>query len=159
MDIIHRAPFADILSINESKSGENRVYDVTVGHWGNQCSEHDTLLGDLLLLVDGKPESVSDLKRVGRTWALSIVKSNEGGGTSLKVKASQSIKLQDGMSAVHVMNTTTQKRIWNSLHVHRNLNIIREVLYSESKVRNWLYRFSICLLILLLLIMNSLFTG
>ncbi|PWA64840.1 recBCD enzyme subunit RecB, P-loop containing nucleoside triphosphate hydrolase [Artemisia annua] len=136
IEIMHRAPFADILSINKSKSGENRVYDVTVGHWGNQFIERDTLLGDLLLLVEEKPESVSELKRVERTWALSVVKSNEGDdGTSLKVKASQSIKFQDGLFAVYVMNITTQKRIWNSLHVHRNLNIIKEVLYSESKVK------------------------
>ncbi|GJW68106.1 UvrD-like helicase, ATP-binding domain, P-loop containing nucleoside triphosphate hydrolase [Tanacetum coccineum] len=33
------------------------------------------------------------------------------------------------------MNITTQKRIWNSLHMHRNLNIIKEVLYSDSKVK------------------------
>ncbi|GJY49543.1 UvrD-like helicase, ATP-binding domain, P-loop containing nucleoside triphosphate hydrolase [Tanacetum coccineum] len=135
MEIMYSAPFADILSINESKSGENRVYDVTVGHWGNQCDGHDMLLGDLLLLVDGKTESVSDLKRVGRTWALSTVKSYEGDGTSLKVKASQPIKFQDGMFAVFVTNITTYQRIWNSLHMHRNLNIIKEILYSESKVK------------------------
>ncbi|GKC61907.1 hypothetical protein Tco_1089505, partial [Tanacetum coccineum] len=87
MEIMYSAPFADILSINESKSGEDRIYDVTVGHWGNQFSERDTLPSDLLLLVDRKPESVSDLKCVERTWALSMVKSNEGDGTSLKVKA------------------------------------------------------------------------
>ncbi|PWA91180.1 tetratricopeptide repeat (TPR)-like superfamily protein [Artemisia annua] len=41
----------------------------------NQFSErgkdaYHTLPGDLLIFVDGKPESVSDLQRVGRTWAL-----------------------------------------------------------------------------------------
>nr|GEW45563.1 hypothetical protein [Tanacetum cinerariifolium] len=29
MEIMHRAPYADMLSYNESKSGENRIYDVT----------------------------------------------------------------------------------------------------------------------------------
>nr|GEZ11106.1 UvrD-like helicase, ATP-binding domain, P-loop containing nucleoside triphosphate hydrolase [Tanacetum cinerariifolium] len=96
MKIMHIAPFADMLSFNESTSGENRVYDVIVGPWKNQYSErgrndYDTLPGDLLLLVDGKPESVSDLKRAGRTWALSMVKNKEDDSTSIRVKASQPI--------------------------------------------------------------------
>ena len=140
MEIMHKAPFAEIISFNESNSGENMVYDVTVGRWRNPCSEcgkddYHTLLGDLLLLVDGKPESVSDLKRVGRTWALALVKSNED-GTSISVKASQPIEFQDGMFAFFVMNVTSQKRIWNSLHMHRNLSIIKEILYTDSMVRN-----------------------
>ncbi|GKB01098.1 hypothetical protein Tco_0829142, partial [Tanacetum coccineum] len=73
MELIYGAPFADILSINESKSGENMLYDVTVGPWKNQSSErgkddYHRLVGDLLILVDGKPETISDLQRVGRTW-------------------------------------------------------------------------------------------
>ncbi|PWA72412.1 uvrD-like Helicase, ATP-binding domain, P-loop containing nucleoside triphosphate hydrolase [Artemisia annua] len=142
MEIMYRAPFADILSVKKSKSGENMLYSVTVGRWRNQYSERGkddyyTLPGDLLLLVDGKPESVSDMKREGRTWKLSLVKSNDDDGASLefKIKASQPIEFQDGLYAVFVMNITTQKRIWNSLHMHRNLNIVKEVLYSDSKVK------------------------
>ncbi|PWA56308.1 DNA helicase, UvrD-like, C-terminal [Artemisia annua] len=140
MEIVHRAPYADMLSCNESKSGQNRVYDVTVGPWKNQNSgrgrnDYDPLPGDLLLLVDGKLESVSDLKCEGRTWALSMVKSKEDDNTSLRVKTAQPIEFQDGMFVVFLMNVTSQRRIWNSLHVHRNLDIIREVLYSNSKVK------------------------
>ncbi|PWA68994.1 uvrD-like Helicase, ATP-binding domain, P-loop containing nucleoside triphosphate hydrolase [Artemisia annua] len=116
MEIMYRAPFAEILSFNESKCGENMVYDVS---------------------VDGKPESISDLRRVGRTWALSSIKGNEVDSTSItiKVKASKPIEFQDGMFAVFVVNITTQRRIWNSLHIHRNLNIIKEVLYSHYAVK------------------------
>ncbi|PWA68458.1 UvrD-like Helicase, ATP-binding domain-containing protein [Artemisia annua] len=142
MEIMYRSPFAEISSFNESKCGENMVYDVSVGPWKNPFSErgkdaYQTLPGDLLVLVDGKPESISDLRRVGRTWALSSVKSNGDDSTSLtiKVKASKPIEFQEGMFAVFVMNITTQKRIWNSLHIHRNLNIIKEVLYSHSAVK------------------------
>ncbi|PWA68995.1 jacalin-like lectin domain-containing protein [Artemisia annua] len=99
MEIMYRAPFAEILSFNESKCGENMVYDVSVGPWKNPFSErgkyaYQTLPGDLLVLVDGKPESISDLRRVGRTWALSSVKSNEVDSTSItiKVKASKPIE-------------------------------------------------------------------
>ncbi|GJT76661.1 UvrD-like helicase, ATP-binding domain, P-loop containing nucleoside triphosphate hydrolase [Tanacetum coccineum] len=108
MEIMHRAPFADMLSFNESTSGKNRAYDVIVGLWKNQYSErgrdgYNTLPGDLLLLVDGKPESISDLKHAGRTWDISMVKRKEDDSTSIRV--------------------------------HRNLDIIKEVLYSDSKVK------------------------
>ncbi|PWA75523.1 uvrD-like Helicase, ATP-binding domain, P-loop containing nucleoside triphosphate hydrolase [Artemisia annua] len=105
MEIMYRAPFADIIAFNESKSGENMLYDVTVGPWKNQLSERGkdafhTLAGDLLILVDGKPESVSDLQHLGRTWAFSLVKNNKDDSTSIKVKASKPIEFQDGMVEV-----------------------------------------------------------
>ncbi|GKD15278.1 UvrD-like helicase, ATP-binding domain, P-loop containing nucleoside triphosphate hydrolase, partial [Tanacetum coccineum] len=139
MEIIYRAPFADIIAFNESKSGENMLYDVTVGPWKNQFSErgkdaYHTLPGDLLILVYGKPESVSDLQHLGRTWAFSLVTNYEDDSTSVEVKASKPIEFQDGMFAVFVMNLTTQKRIWKSLHMDRNLNIIKKILCSDSMV-------------------------
>ncbi|GKD70189.1 UvrD-like helicase, ATP-binding domain, P-loop containing nucleoside triphosphate hydrolase, partial [Tanacetum coccineum] len=157
MEIMYRAPFADIVSVKESTSGENMLYNVTVGRWRNQYSEsgkddYYTLPGDLLLLVDGKPESFSNMKREGRTWKLSLVKSNKGNSASFEftVKASQPIEFQDGLYAVFLMNITTQKRIWNSLHMHRNLNIIKEVLYSDSQVRNWLRRSAVSVLLVMM---------
>nr|GEU38229.1 UvrD-like helicase, ATP-binding domain, P-loop containing nucleoside triphosphate hydrolase [Tanacetum cinerariifolium] len=92
MELIYGALFAYLLSINESKSGENMLYDVTVA-----------------------------------------VKHNEDDSTSMKVKASKTVEFQDGMFVIFVMNLTTQKRIWISLHMHRNLNIINEILYSDPK--------------------------
>nr|GEX43862.1 UvrD-like helicase, ATP-binding domain, P-loop containing nucleoside triphosphate hydrolase [Tanacetum cinerariifolium] len=100
LEIIYKAPFADILSCKESTSGENMLYD-----------------------------------RVGRKWALSLVKSNEDTSTEFRIKASHPIEFQDGMFVVFVKNLATPKRIWDSLHTHRNLNIIKEVLYSGSTVK------------------------
>nr|GEW67078.1 UvrD-like helicase, ATP-binding domain, P-loop containing nucleoside triphosphate hydrolase [Tanacetum cinerariifolium] len=139
MQIMYRAPFDDIIAFKESKSGENMLYDVTVGPWKNQFSEdgkdaYHTLAGDLLILVDEKPESVSDLQGLGRTWAFSLVKNNEDDSTSIKVKASKPIVFQDGMFVVSVMNLTTQKRIQKSLHMHKNHNIIKKILCSDSMV-------------------------
>nr|GEV38910.1 UvrD-like helicase, ATP-binding domain, P-loop containing nucleoside triphosphate hydrolase [Tanacetum cinerariifolium] len=140
MELIYGASFADLLSINESKSGENVLYDVTVGPWKNQSTErskddYHTLVGDLLIFVDGKSETIFDLQRVGRTKAFSAVKHIEDDSMSMKVKASKLVKFQDGTFVVFVMNLTTQKRIWISLHMHRNLNIINEILYSDPKVQ------------------------
>ncbi|GJZ24685.1 UvrD-like helicase, ATP-binding domain, P-loop containing nucleoside triphosphate hydrolase [Tanacetum coccineum] len=119
-----------------SKSGENMLYDVTIGSWKNQYSErgkdpYHTLLGDLLILADGKPECITDLQRMGRTCFFN---------RSMRVKASKPIEFQDGMFVLSVIDLSTQKGIWNSLHMHRNLNIIKEVLYSDSKVKEY----SIC---------------
>ncbi|GKD31574.1 hypothetical protein Tco_1242352, partial [Tanacetum coccineum] len=145
MEIMYNAPFADILSINESKSGENMLYDVTIGSWKNKYSErgkdsYHTLLGHLLILADGKPGCITNLQRVGRTLAFSMVKNYQDDSTSLRVKASKPIEFQDGMFVLSVIDLSSQKIIWNSLHMHRNLNIIKEVLYSDSKVKEY----SIC---------------
>ncbi|KAI3817063.1 hypothetical protein L1987_10850 [Smallanthus sonchifolius] len=149
IEIMYRAPYAEIFSLNETKDDGKMMYDVTVGNWRNRFSErgkepYRTLPGDLLILADGKPESVSDLQREGRTWIFSLVNNiNDDGdeddidntSTCFEVRASQQIEFQEGMFVVFLINTTTNKRIWNSLHMHRNMNIIKEVLYSDSMVK------------------------
>nr|XP_043619966.1 uncharacterized protein LOC122591790 [Erigeron canadensis] len=150
MEILYRAPFAEVLSFRDStrvKDAEKKIYHVTVGPWGNRFSErgkepYRTLPGDLLIISDGKPESVSDLQRLGKTWAFSLVNKItdddiEDYNTSreFQVKASQQVEFQDGMFVVFLMNVTTQKRIWSSLRMHPNKNIIKEVLYSDFNVK------------------------
>nr|GFC91313.1 UvrD-like helicase, ATP-binding domain, P-loop containing nucleoside triphosphate hydrolase [Tanacetum cinerariifolium] len=39
MGSMSTAPFADILSVKESTSDENILYNITVGRWRNQYSE------------------------------------------------------------------------------------------------------------------------
>ncbi|XP_076897944.1 uncharacterized protein LOC143551376 [Bidens hawaiensis] len=143
MKIMYRAPYAEIFSLNVTKDDGKLMYEVTVGNWRNIFSErgkepYRTLPGDLLILADKKPESVSDLQRVGRTFAFSSVNNisedDIGSTSTFKVKASQQIEFQDGMFAIFLMNITTNKRIWSSLHMHRSTNIIKEVLYSDSMV-------------------------
>ncbi|XP_071714347.1 helicase sen1-like [Rutidosis leptorrhynchoides] len=148
MEIMYRAPFAEIFSINETTRHGKILYDVTVGSWKNRFSErgkepYRTLPGDLLIISDGKPESADDLQRVGRTLVFSLVNEiaddddivDDTTSKNFKVKCSQEIEFQDGMFVTFLMNITTQKRIWNSLHMHENMNIIKEVLYSDSMVK------------------------
>ncbi|GKD22510.1 hypothetical protein Tco_1224213 [Tanacetum coccineum] len=137
--VMDTAPFADILSFNECTSGENMLYDVTVGPWENQYNErgkdaYHTVPGDLLILADGKPESISDLQRLGRTWAFSLVKHHEDESESIKfrIKTSKPMEFQNGLFVIFVLNLATQRKIWNSLHIRRNLSIIKEILYSDS---------------------------
>lgn len=155
MEIMYRAPYAEIFSLNAARNGQ-MMFDVTVGNWRNKTSErgkepYRTLPGDLLILADGKPESVPDLQRVGRMWVFSVVNDidsfdeDDADGTPIddtdnkpicfKVKAEKHIEFQEGMFVVFLMNITTNKRIWNSLHLHGNMNIVKEVLYTDSTVR------------------------
>ncbi|KAL4575598.1 hypothetical protein LXL04_022446 [Taraxacum kok-saghyz] len=150
MEIMYRAPFAEVFSFTEVKSKGKKewVYDVTVDTWRNRFSErgkepYKTLPGDVLILADWKPESESDLQKVGRTWAFSLVKTiedDEDGSSStslrFKVKTSQPFECQDGMFVVFLINITTHKRIWNSLHMNRNSNIIKEILSDFAVKRN-----------------------
>ncbi|KAI3730438.1 hypothetical protein L1987_61608 [Smallanthus sonchifolius] len=146
MEIMYKAPYAEILSLNETKDGK-MLYDVTVCNWRNIFSErgkelYRTSSSDLLILAERRPESVSDLQHVGRTWAFSLVNNIsedeydiDRTSNKFKVKASQQIEFHDGMFVIFLMNITTNKRIWNSLHMHQNTNIIEEVLYSDSMVK------------------------
>ncbi|KAJ0765120.1 putative TPR and ankyrin repeat-containing protein [Helianthus annuus] len=148
MEIMYRAPYAEIFSLNETKKDGKFMYHVTIGNWRNKTSEHGkepyrTSPGDLLILVDGIPESVSDLQREGRMCAFSLVNNienyDEGDIDStpvgFNVKASKQIEFQEGMFVVFLTNVTTNKRIWNSLHMHRNMNIIEKILHSDFSVK------------------------
>ncbi|KAG7980451.1 hypothetical protein I3843_05G182900 [Carya illinoinensis] len=82
MEIISRAPFAEVIEFHESKAYGGRKsydvdgrksYDVKVDQWRNRFTApgeepYKTLPGDVFVLADAKPEDVSDLQRIGRQW-------------------------------------------------------------------------------------------
>nr|XP_043619922.1 uncharacterized protein LOC122591738 [Erigeron canadensis] len=145
MEVIHRYPSAHILSIHEVRRDGKAVYDVKVGSWRNTSFErgkppYHTLPGDLLIFMDGKAESVSDLQCMGRTWAFSLVSKItendfEAPSSRFTVKASQPLEFQDGMFVVFLKNIKIQTRIWDSLHMNGNMNIIKAVLDPHSMVK------------------------
>nr|GEW37032.1 UvrD-like helicase, ATP-binding domain, P-loop containing nucleoside triphosphate hydrolase [Tanacetum cinerariifolium] len=150
MEVMYRAPYAELCFLNEAKGDVKCLYDIAVGPWKNRFNErgkepYKTLPGDLLILADGKPESVADLQRVGRIWSFALVDKvsdddneddiNNSTSTSFKVKTFQEMEFQEGMFVIFLMNVTTQKRIWNSLHMKGNLDIVEEVIYSDSVVK------------------------
>ncbi|KAE8038055.1 hypothetical protein FH972_010601 [Carpinus fangiana] len=125
---------------------------------------YKTLPGDILVLADAIPEDVSDLKRTGRQWAFVTVtkipeeeddeeneeeddeeneedveededNKNNSLSTSFKVKASKHIAIgQSSFFLIFLINTTTNKRIWNALHMSGNLEIIKNVLSTKSLI-------------------------
>ncbi|KAA8532347.1 hypothetical protein F0562_032398 [Nyssa sinensis] len=153
MEIIYSAPFSEVIFLNESD--ETLLYDIKVDYWRNRFSDRGKepyciLPGDIIILSDVKPVTVSDLQQVGRTWTFASVThitkdenevdtedENEVttfASTCFKVKASKDIGVKEGMFVVFLINIITNRRIWNSLHMFTNLRIIKKVLCTNSVV-------------------------
>ncbi|KAL7163145.1 hypothetical protein ACSBR2_039278 [Camellia fascicularis] len=152
MEIIHEAPFAEVISLDACKPYGTLHYDVKVDYWRNRFSDrgkdpYKTLAGDVFIVSDAKPETVSDLQQGGRTWTFAtvtnITEDEIGGGnnssTFFKVKALRDIEVKGGMRqslfVVFLRNITTNKRIWRALRKFGNLKIIKEVLCADSEVQ------------------------
>ncbi|XP_075659796.1 uncharacterized protein LOC142629655 isoform X2 [Castanea sativa] len=165
MENVSTAPFTELNAFYESEPNGENLYDVQVDSWSNRCSDwskepYKTLPGDILILADAKPEHISDLQRIGRSWAFVMVtkireddiddnddiqeddiddnddiREDNDTSTSFKVKALKDIDVDVGKKSsfvVFLTNTTPNKRMWNALHMHENLNIIRKVLCTSS---------------------------
>ncbi|KAG6766037.1 hypothetical protein POTOM_030102 [Populus tomentosa] len=146
MDNISTAPFAEMVAFFEATPHGTLLYDVNIDYWRNRSrgsgnEHHKTLPGDIVILTSAKPENVSDLQRVG--WTFAVVTTIRGDETedaatytSFTVKAQKDIEISDGLqkslTVVSLTNITTSKRIWNALHMSGNLNIIKEILCTDS---------------------------
>jgi hypothetical protein len=149
IEIISEAPFAEVIAFDESKPYGSNLYDVKIDSWRNRFGvrgkePYKTLPGDILVLADAKPEHVSDLQRTGRQWAFVTVtkipeeeeNENNSTSTSFKVKAMKDIGIQKSFFLMFLINATPNKRIWNALHMSGNMEIIKNVLNTNSLVSN-----------------------
>ncbi|WCJ17630.1 P-loop containing nucleoside triphosphate hydrolases superfamily protein [Euphorbia peplus] len=150
MEVISGAPFAEVTSFSECKPRGSLLYEVKVDQWKNKSCSHGkepyrTLPGDIVILVDAKPETVSDLQRKGRTWTFALVNKisnddNEDATTStqFKVQAAKEVEVSDGMwnslFVIFLTNITTNKRIWSALNMEKNPDMIKEVLSPDYTV-------------------------
>ncbi|KAF5747513.1 hypothetical protein HS088_TW05G00235 [Tripterygium wilfordii] len=151
IEVISRAPYGEVIAFYESKPYGEKLYDITIESWRNRYSyrnkePYKTLPGDILVLADSKPETVSDLQRMGRTWTFATVTSivddenedDDSSSTSFKVKASVDPEVGDGLRkslfVVFLINITPSKRIWRSLHKDGNMKVIKEILCADSVI-------------------------
>lgn len=156
MERIARAPYAEVTNLKPHPRSA-LLFDVNVDFWRNRFSDrgkeqYKTLPGDIFVIADAKPESAFDLQRLGRSWTFALVTNilngedddedgneDNSSSTSFRVKALEDITSKDEMQkslfVVHLMNVTTNKRIWSALHMKGNLKIIKEVLHTGSTVR------------------------
>ncbi|XP_024045691.1 uncharacterized protein LOC112100406 [Citrus clementina] len=149
MEKISNAPFAQVVAFEDSKPYGSMLYDVKVDCWRNRFSNlgrepYKTLPGDILVLADAKPETASDLQRVGRMWTfVSVANVTEDENeidtspTYFKVNATKEIQIdvsKKSLFVIFLINRTSNRRIWNSLHMKGNLKIIKELLCTDSGV-------------------------
>ncbi|KAK6921526.1 protein of unknown function DUF6469 [Dillenia turbinata] len=141
MELISRAPYAQVISLEESKPYGTSLYKLNVDSWKNKHNgggkeTYRTLPGDIFIIIDAKVESVSDIEHPGRTWTLAWVPNltnvEENG---MKVKAAKNIgTLSKKLYVIFLKNITTNNRLWKSLHLNGNMNIIKPILCIDSKV-------------------------
>ncbi|KAH1189210.1 TPR and ankyrin repeat-containing protein 1 [Glycine max] len=146
MEIIHQAPYTEVIGIKEAKPLQNKLYNLKIDGWKNRFSHHGgepyrTLPGDVLILADYKPEAVRDLQRIRRLWCFASTvwtTEDEGDSTSLKVKASKDIDLEERRNKtlflIFLTNVNPNRRIWGALHMPGNLKLLRQILCSRDDV-------------------------
>lgn len=154
LEIISRAPYAEIVSYDKSRRDRSLMYDVQIDEWRNRFNDrgkepYKTLPGDIFVLVKSRPETIYDLQALAQTWVLASVtkiskdKSEDEvddntSSTSFTVQASRDIgEIDDSYSSlflVFLRNCTTNKRIWNALHMVKNTRIIQGVLQNKLQV-------------------------
>lgn len=151
LELISRAPFAEVICIDKVEPDEELLYNVRVDYWRNRSAgrcldPYRTVPGDLVIFADAKLETFSDVQCLGRkTWAFALVtevRENEieDDGTTgcFKVRVSKERTEGDGKNKwtfmYFLINITTGERIWNALHMSGNLNIIKQVLFTDSTV-------------------------
>ncbi|KAL7084177.1 hypothetical protein ACP275_14G209000 [Erythranthe tilingii] len=147
METIHEAPFAEVASFSELINEES-VYDVKVDQWRNvvvgDYFGHKILPGDVVLLSDSKPETISRPLLSGGTYVFAFVRNIKDDerevdsctSSNFKLKTANRVEVGSGRSrkslyVVYLMSIIPHKRIWNALRTRHNLNIIHKSLATN----------------------------
>ncbi|KAK8567488.1 hypothetical protein V6N12_006074 [Hibiscus sabdariffa] len=142
MEVIDRAPYAEVTCLNEAMShGRTLLFDVNVDYWRNRFGVREKkpykiLPGDVFVIADLKPETASDLQRVGRNWTFALLTNvrndddeydneEKSSFTSFRVKTladniSKYEMRRKSLFVVPLMNVATNTRIWNALEMKKN---------------------------------------
>ncbi|XP_011014219.1 PREDICTED: LOW QUALITY PROTEIN: helicase SEN1-like [Populus euphratica] len=134
------APTCRILCVRKSKDYkppkdlfyEISVEETTVGYvpW----------VGDLIALTYVQLKCIDDLRKTQQSYHVAFVHAVEGGNRlTPSILSSKPIVDEEGLNkgtlfAVHLINLTTNLRIWRSLHLElegRNMNVIKKVLQKN----------------------------
>lgn len=150
IEVINKAPFAEVVNIDEGKPYGALSYH-EVDSWRNRLIDrgrelYRILPGDILIVSDSKPETVTDLQRTKWTWNFASVNGvvedelhdSSCSPTKFSIKSAMEIDVnarkQKPFFVVFLTNITTDKRIWSALHMFKNLSIINNVLCTNASV-------------------------
>ncbi|KAK3426801.1 hypothetical protein EUGRSUZ_F03160 [Eucalyptus grandis] len=146
MQNVSRLPFAKVTGF---AVGKKNVCQVEVDYWRNRVTDngkepYKTLPGDVLVLTNAEPDTIPSLERFKGRWAFAsvarIAEDKDGDAqtsTRFQVETFLDNEVNDdrtwkSMYAVFLINAVTNKRIWNVLHPFGNLDLVREVLCTDS---------------------------
>ncbi|CAM8950586.1 unnamed protein product [Rhodiola kirilowii] len=147
LDVLTNAPYAEVIAFDEAKPHKPYHYDIQVDYWRNRFGHgkepYKILPGDILILANKKPETASNLRLLGDSWAYASVvnikdavdEEDDNISAYFKVKASKDMESHGEawtMFVVFLMNVTTQKRIWNTLHMFRNVQVVNRLLSTDT---------------------------
>ncbi|PHT64507.1 hypothetical protein T459_31661 [Capsicum annuum] len=134
-DIV-KAPFAELISVDEVEPNGSLVFSVEFDYWRNKCSDgrvpYSTSCGDIVVISSVKPESANDLQRSGYWTFASVIDANENDtSTNFIVRVPPSSGFVKGRRSWHVVflvNVMPSSRVWNALRVKENWYMIEKVL-------------------------------
>ncbi|PWA77567.1 P-loop containing nucleoside triphosphate hydrolase [Artemisia annua] len=149
MELISRASTREILSVSrkikDDKSSKYYFYSMEL-KTTSRNENYEPEVGDLIALTYGKPRFAHDLSRANESpYVIALVQWVDEVNEAIKIISSNPILFsrkesnKGGKSmffAVHLMNMTTNTRIWKALHSRldgKNMKIINKVLHSDSK--------------------------
>lgn len=148
---LSQAPTREIIYVDECKSYTQvcgLYYNIkleTQRDLKNRRSTYEPEKWDVIALSDVRPMCIDHLNRSPRFYLPAIIVSGVGeedGGNIIKILASKPIVVQqpqenkrESLFATFLVNITTNIRIWRALKGGKNLNILKEVLTADSKVR------------------------
>ncbi|KAF7146034.1 hypothetical protein RHSIM_Rhsim04G0150800 [Rhododendron simsii] len=103
-------------------------YDVEVDSWRNRQIQpgkepYRSLPGDMLLFIEAKPKSISDLQRSGRAWALaSITKISGDDKTDDIISANFKVKVEEPCNLCPIRNQISEENLCPSSELNESQN-------------------------------------
>lgn len=142
MNPISKAPFAEVISMEEISPKDLGLYNIKINKWKNGVKEILTF-GDIFILSDVKPNVVSDLQRIGKTWTFASLCSIEEADNDQKSSISFTLKTwqpnfklapnhqqQQPIFLLYLVNVLSYIRIWNALHMN-NKNSSKSSIFDQ----------------------------
>lgn len=143
-DIV-KAPFAELISFAEVlEPNGSLVFYVEVNYWRNRCCDgrvpYRTSPGDIVVISNVKLEDANELQRSRLTFAYVTDVNENDAFVNFKVRVppgSGNVKgMRGSCHVVFLVNVMSYKRVWNTLCVRENLNMIEKVLSPVHEVSN-----------------------
>ncbi|PWA77568.1 P-loop containing nucleoside triphosphate hydrolase [Artemisia annua] len=149
MNLIYHASTREIISVSKikgNKSPKGHFYSISL-EIKSSIEDYEPEVGDLIALTNGKPRYADSLRwQNGSPYVIAMVQMvKDEVHEKIQVRSSKPILFPANESnnggkfmfyAVHLMNVTTNNRIWKALHSKldgKNMKVINKVLQSNPK--------------------------